>query len=205
MRRGYSLTQKTLYLCVSVCTHTRIVLLWALVTTSVYNCQVRRKHLYFPTGSHLSKGDGMYQLQNLTSKFLVINCLHMNKNNRRSLKEEENEADRKRKVPSIKAGTKMRQNSKFKAMKFHVLEEKKASKPSLHLNKVTKMVSNTARHYHAVEYLLKTLAESHQVYIKKDYHILTITLSLSFFHNLRELGLFSLKPHQALQLPERRL
>lgn len=42
------------------------------------------------------------------------------------------------------------------------------------------MVLNAAINYHAVEYFLQTLAGSFQVYIKKDKHILTTALPLSF-------------------------
>lgn len=100
----YTLTQRIVYVLVRKRMHTHTNFdCWS---TSICNYQMRRKHLYFLNGSHLSKGEKVH-LQDLTSKFLLISPLHMNKNNGRSSKQEENKADRKREVPSRQGGTKM--------------------------------------------------------------------------------------------------
>lgn len=54
---------------------------------------MRRKHLYFPNGNHLIKAEKVH-LCDLASKFLVIIPLNMNKNNGRSSKHKEKEADK---------------------------------------------------------------------------------------------------------------
>lgn len=111
----------------------KIIHFWLLVTTSLCNYQMRRKHLHLPNGSHPSKGEKVHLARSYQQVLSNKHFAHEQES------WEEFKAGRKcsrqEKGPQQtrnKTGTK---NSKFKSMKLHMLEQKEAPKEALHLSK----------------------------------------------------------------------